>query len=141
MSEVLSAEEEARVAALGAPQNPGANIKWGDGKVNLVSRRAWTTKSPEVRLKRAQLDLLNAGFDEDARLLTATRLNTAWQRLDKKVRGELMAERSKTAAASAEPPQKRVRRKDGEGNLVFSCPQVFHRVFVRALTPPQLRRT
>jgi hypothetical protein len=121
MSDVLTAEEEARIKALGAPSDPNANIKWTDGnKVNKISRRTWTTKSPEVRLKRAQLDLLAAGLEEEARLLTGTRLNTAWQRLDQKVRGDLMAERSQTAATEPAAKKKRLRRKDGKRNLL--CP-------------------
>ncbi len=121
MSEVLTTEE-ARLAALGAPRDPGANIKWGDGKVNKITRRTWTTKSPDVRLQRARLDLITAGCEDDARLLTTTRLNTAWQRLDKKMRGELMAERSQTAAT--EPPVKKKRlRKRGGGESRGLCPR------------------
>ena len=113
MSEALTAEEEARIAAMGAPQNPDANIKWGDGKVNKITRRTWTTKSPEVRLQRARLDLITAGCEDDARLLTATRLNTAWQKLPPKMRGELMAERSQSAAIEPATKKKRLRKRDG----------------------------
>jgi hypothetical protein len=113
----LSPEEQARVDALGPPRDANVNIDWGADKVKLISRRTWTTKNPELRVNRARLDLLNGayqGCDEEARLLTPTRLNTAWQKLDKKTRGELMAARS-TSAAGAEPVAKkqRLRKKDG----------------------------
>jgi len=105
---------------LGAPQNPDANMKWGDGKVNKITRRTWTTKSPDVRLKRARLDLMTAGCEEDARLLTSTRLNTAWQKLPVKTRGELMAERSQTAATEPATKKKRLRKKDANVNLTVA---------------------
>jgi hypothetical protein len=116
MSDVLTAEEQARIDALGAPQDVNANIKWGNGKWKKITRRTWTTKSPDVRLCRARLDLLNAkyeGCEEDARLLTATRLNTAWQKIDEKERGDLMAERSTTAATQPAAKKQRLRKKDG----------------------------
>lgn len=117
MMDGLTPQEQERVNTLGPPRDPSVNIDWGSDKVKLIERRTWTTKSPELRVARARLDLLEAkypGCEEDARLLTATRLNTAWQKLDKKTRGELMAARS-TAAAGAESAQKRQRLRKKEG--------------------------
>ncbi len=112
--EGLTAEEQARITALGAPLDASANIDWTHGqKFKKISRRTWTTKSPELRLARARLDLLNAGFEEDARLLTQTRMNTAWQKLSHEERGELIAERSAGAAAEAPSKKQRMRKKDG----------------------------
>ncbi len=57
MSDVLTPEEQARITALGAPRDPSANIDWQNGqKYKQISRRTWTTKSPELRLSRARID-------------------------------------------------------------------------------------
>ncbi len=122
--EGLTPEEKARILALGPPKDPSANIEWVD-KLKLISRRTWTTKKPELRVALARLDLLNAGYAEEARLLTNTRLHTAWQRLgqdNKKEQGELMAARNQ--AAATEPVQKKQRKqqqrkKDGSKFRVF----------------------
>ena len=89
----LSPEEQKTLDALGPPHDANANIDWSQNKKWLkISRRTWTTKTPDMRLARARLDLFTAGFEEDARLLTNTRLYTAWQKLSTKERGDLMAE-------------------------------------------------
>ena len=114
MSDVLSPEEQKTLDALGPPHDASANIDWSQNKKWLkISRRTWTTKTPDVRLARARLDLLTAGFEEDARLLTNTRLYTAWQKLSTKERGDLMAERSTSSAAEPVTKKQRLRKKDG----------------------------
>lgn len=123
MAENLTPEEQARLErldALGAPSDATANIKWSGGKEKKISRRTWVTKNRETRLARARLDLLDAGYEEDARVLTTTRLNTAWQKLDQKMKGDYLAERSQAAAQEPAEKKKRLRRKDGDLFFFFS---------------------
>ena len=120
----LTEQEKARIAELmKQPCDENANIDWGDGKERRISSNTWAVKKPELRLARARLDLLNAGFPVDARLLTVSRLNGAWYKYGEKERGDLLAIRNKEAssarAAGAESSPKRRRRKKG---LLFFFP-------------------
>lgn len=112
----LTEQESARLAELmKQPCDENANIDWGDGKERRISNNTWAVKKPELRLARARLDLLNAGFAADARLLTVSRLNGAWYKYPEKERGDLLAIRNKEASAraGAESSPKRRRRKKG----------------------------
>jgi hypothetical protein len=114
----LTEQERARLAELmKQPCDENANIDWGDGKERRISSNTWAVKKPELRLARARLDLLNAGFPVDARLLTISRMNGAWYKYPEKERGDLLAIRNKEGsgrAAAAESSPKRQRRRKGQ---------------------------
>lgn len=77
MMENLTPEEEAAVSLVmqTPPTNPTATIDWTGDKWKAIKPRTWTAKNPENRLKLGKLDLITAGYPEDARLLTVSRLN------------------------------------------------------------------
>lgn len=60
------------------PVMPAATIDWSGDKHKVIKTTTWEIPSMSERLAHAQLDLIKAGFEEDARLLTASKLNGCW---------------------------------------------------------------
>ena len=113
----LTEQEKARLDELmKQPVDANANIDWGDGKERRISSNTWAVKKPELRLAQARLDLLNAGFSTDARLLTISRMNGAWYKYPEKERGDLLALRNKenVKVVAGESSPKRQRRRKGD---------------------------
>ncbi len=111
-----------------------AQINWEEGqKFKCITPTTWALKvfvfclfaratreishltqsqSPESRVAAAKQDLIRSNYTPDAGMLTAGRLNTAWQKLDSAERAAYLAARSKDTGKKRPKPSRDESKKE-----------------------------
>jgi hypothetical protein len=100
--EKLFDSDERHLSWFMAGQQPLGDIDWAAGrKEKSVSDNSWAIRTVSERVKAAAEDLRRAGYEREASVLTAARLNTAWQRLGSAERTRLKGLRDQKAQQNA----------------------------------------